>query len=415
MAALFFRMITLKNTNYDIITVGAGAAGLAAAISAKRNNRDLKIAILEAQSKAGKKILVTGNGRCNLTNTNVSKEFYHGSFDVSKTLNRFSAEKLMYFFSTLGLVCDIETNGLVYPHSRQASAVLDVLLMEIKRLKIEIICDCKVELIRKKGEFFNIKTSNGEYAAKKAVMSCGGKAFPAAGGTGLGLDVIKNLGHKITPLFPALCPIQVKSDFMKSLKGIRAKAEVTLYDGEKAIKSEIGEVQFTDNALSGICVFNLTTLLPKVKSPVISVNLAKDYSYIELLNLLNDRKKLFANEPIENYFTGLFHKNIGIALLKSVTDKPMTEICKRLSDKEIKALANIIQNWKFECKQCKDFSKAQVMLGGVNGNEVNSYTFESKVVKNLYICGEALDVCGDCGGFNLHFAFASGIITGENL
>lgn len=408
-------MITLKNTNYDIITVGAGAAGLAAAISAKRNNRDLKIAILEAQSKAGKKILVTGNGRCNLTNTNVSKEFYHGSFDVSKTLNRFSAEKLMYFFSTLGLVCDIETNGLVYPHSRQASAVLDVLLMEIKRLKIEIICDCKVELIRKKGEFFNIKTSNGEYAAKKAVMSCGGKAFPAAGGTGLGLDVIKNLGHKITPLFPALCPIQVKSDFMKSLKGIRAKAEVTLYDGEKAIKSEIGEVQFTDNALSGICVFNLTTLLPKVKSPVISVNLAKDYSYIELLNLLNDRKKLFANEPIENYFTGLFHKNIGIALLKSVTDKPMTEICKRLSDKEIKALANIIQNWKFECKQCKDFSKAQVMLGGVNGNEVNSYTFESKVVKNLYICGEALDVCGDCGGFNLHFAFASGIITGENL
>ena len=159
--------------------------------------------------------------------------------------------------------------------------------------------------------------------------------------------------------------------------------------------------QFTDSALSGICVFNLTTLLPKVKSPVISVNLAKDYSYIELLNLLNDRKKLFANEPIENYFTGLFHKNIGIALLKSVTDKPMTEICKRLSDKEIKALANIIQNWKFECKQCKDFSKAQVMLGGVNGSEVNNYTFESKIVKNLFICGEALDICGYSISFRL--------------
>lgn len=405
----------MKNTNYDIITVGAGAAGLAAAISAKRNNRDLKIAILEAQSKAGKKILVTGNGRCNLTNINVSKEFYHGSFDVSKTLNRFSAEKLINFFSTLGLVCDTETNGLVYPHSRQASAVLDVLLMEIKRLKIEIICDCKVELIRKKGEFFNIKTSNGEYTAKKVVMSCGGKAFSTAGGTGLGLDVIKNLGHKITPLFPALCPIQVKSDFMKSLKGIRAKAEVTLYDGEKAIKSEIGEVQFTDNALSGICVFNLTTLLPKTKNPIISVNLTKDYSYIELLNLLYDRKKLFANEPLEEFFTGLFHKKIGTALIKSITNKALTENCKKLSDKELKSLANLIQNWKFECKQCKDFSKAQVMLGGVNGNEVNGYTFESKVVKNLYICGEALDVCGDCGGFNLHFAFASGIITGENL
>ena len=405
----------MTNTIYDVIIVGAGASGLAAAISATRKNKDLKIAILEAQKKAGKKILVTGNGRCNLTNTNVNKDFYHGSFDVATVLKRYSANKLMAYFSALGLVCDTESNGLVYPHSRQASAVLDVLLMEIKRLNIEIICECKVELIRKKSGTFNIKTNNGDYVSKKIVMSCGGKAFPSAGGTGLGLDVIKNLGHKITPVSPALCPIQVNSCYIKSLKGIRAKAEVTLFDGSKAVKSEVGEVQFTDSALSGICVFNLTTLLPKVKSPVISVNLAKDYSYIELLNLLNDRKKLFSNEPIENYFTGLFQKNIGIALLKSVTDKPMTEICKRLSDKEIKALANIIQNWKFECKQCKDFSKAQVMLGGVNGSEVNNYTFESKIVKNLFICGEALDICGDCGGFNLHFAFASGIITGENL
>lgn len=405
----------MTNTIYDVIIVGAGASGLAAAISAKRKNKNLKIAILEAQKKAGKKILVTGNGRCNLTNTNVNKDFYHGSFDVSPVLKRYSATKLIAYFSALGLVCDTESNGLVYPHSRQASAVLDVLLMEIKRLNIKIICECKVELIRKKSGTFNIKTNNGNYVSKKVVMSCGGKAFPSAGGTGLGLDVIKNLGHKITPVSPALCPIQVNSSCIKNLKGIRAKAEVTLFDGSKAVKSEVGEVQFTDSALSGICVFNLTTLLPKVKSPVISVNLAKDYSYIELLNLLNDRKKLFANESIENYFTGLFHKNIGIALLKSVTDKPMTEICKRLSDKEIKALANIIQNWKFECKQCKDFSKAQVMLGGVNGSEVNNYTFESKIVKNLFICGEALDICGDCGGFNLHFAFASGIITGENL
>lgn len=408
-------MIALNNTNYDVIIVGAGASGLAAAISAKRNNKNLKIAVLESLSKSGKKILVTGNGRCNLTNTNVNKDFYHGSFDVIPLLNRFSAQKLTDFFSSLGLVCAVESNGLVYPHCRQASAVLDVILMEIKRLNIEILCDCRVELIRKKSGIFMIKSSKGEYTAKKVVMSCGGKAFPTAGGTGLGLDVLKNLGHRITPLSPALCPVQVKSDFIKSLKGIRAKAEVTLYDGSKAVKSENGEVQFTDNALSGICIFNLTTLLPKIKNPVISVNLARDYSYSELLNSLYERKRLFSNEPLEEFFTGFFHKKIGIALLKSVTDKPLTEICKRLSERELKSLANIILNWKFECKQCNDFSKAQVMLGGVSGNEVNSNTFESKIVKNLYICGEALDVCGDCGGFNLHFAFASGIITGENL
>lgn len=408
-------MIKLTNKNYDVIIVGAGASGLAAAVSAKQNNKNLRIALLEAQSKAGKKILVTGNGRCNLTNTNVSKNYYHGSFDVAPTLKRFSAQRLLEFFSALGLVCDIETNGLVYPHSRQASAVLDVLLAEIKRLNIDVICDCKVELIRKKSGIFNIKTSAGEYTAKKVVMASGGKAFPTSSGTGLGLDVIKNLGHKITPLFPALCPVQVKSDFMKSLKGIRAKAEVTLYDGVKAIKSEIGEVQFTDNALSGICVFNLTALLPKTTKPAISVNLANNYSYTELLNLLYDRKKLFSGETLDMFFTGLFHKNIGIALIKSVTDKALTENCKNLNDKEIKLLANKIQNWKFECKQCKDFSKAQVMLGGISGNEVNNFTFESKIVKNLFICGEALDICGECGGFNLHFAFASGIITGENL
>lgn len=408
-------MIALNNTNYDVIIVGAGASGLTAAISAKRNNKNLKIAVLESLSKAGKKILVTGNGRCNLTNTNVNKDFYHGSFDVIPLLKRFSAQKLTDFFSSLGLVCAVESNGLVYPYCRQASAVLDVLLMEIKRLNIEIICDCKVELIRKKSGIFMIKSSIGEYTAKKVVMSCGGKASPAAGGTGLGLDVLKNLGHRITLLSPALCPIQVKSNFIKSLKGIRAKAEVTLYDDSKAVKSENGEVQFTDNALSGICVFNLATILPKIKKPIISVNLARDYSYTELLTLLYERKRLFSNEPLEEFFTGLFHKKIGIALLKSVTDKPLTEKCKRLSERELKSLANIILNWKFECKQCNDFSKAQVMLGGVNGNEVNSTTFESKIVNNLYICGEALDVCGDCGGFNLHFAFASGIITGENL
>lgn len=408
-------MITLNNTNFDIIIVGAGASGLTAAISAKRKNSNLKVLVLEAQNKPGKKILVTGNGRCNLTNINVSKEFYHGSFDTAPVLKRFSAQRLMNFFAALGLVCDTEENGLVYPHSRQASAVLDVLLMEIKRLNIEIVCDCRVELVRKKGGSFNVKTTKGEFVAKKLVISCGGKAFPTAGGSGMGLDVIKNLGHKITPLSPALCPVQVKCDFIKSLKGIRAKAGVTLYDGNKALKTENGEVQFTENALSGICVFNLTTILPKARNPIISVNLAKNYTYIELLNLLFERKRLFADEMLENFFTGLFHKKIGIALIKSVTQKPLSEKCRRLSEKEIKLLASLILDWKFECRQCKDFAKAQVMLGGVNGDEVNCHTFESKIVKNLFICGEALDVCGDCGGFNLHFAFASGIITGENL
>ncbi len=404
----------MQSTHFDIIIIGGGAAGLAAAISAKRNNRNSKVAILELQNRVGKKLLATGNGRCNLTNMYTSKSNYHGNFDVSETLNNYSPEKLLDFFAGIGLVCSVENNGLVYPLCKQASAVLDILRLTTEKFGVTTICDCKVELIKKNKSTFNIRTSTQNYTCNKVIIATGGKASPSCGGTGAGLDILRNLGHKITPLYPILRPIEVKCDYMKSLKGIRATGSVTLYDGNRMLKSESGEIQFSENALSGICVFNLTPYLYNAKSPIININLMDDYSENEICNELKKRKRLFANEILENYFTGLFHKRIGNALLKHCNIS-VTKKCSELNDNDINKLCKTIQNWKFECVKNNDFSKAQVMMGGVYGKEIDNKTFESKLIKNLYICGEAIDVCGDCGGFNLHFAFSSGIIAGENI
>lgn len=404
----------MQSTHFDIIIIGGGAAGLSAAISAKRNNRNSKVAILELQSRVGKKLLATGNGRCNLTNMYISKSNYHGSFDIGETLNKYSPEKLLDFFDGIGLVCSAENNGLVYPLCKQASAVLDVLRLTTEKLGVTTICDCKVELVKKNKGVFNIRTNTQNYICNKVIVATGGKASPSCGGTGAGLDILRNLGHKITPLYPILRPIEVKCDYMKSLKGIRATGSVSLYDSDKKLISESGEIQFSENALSGICVFNLTPYLYNAKSPFILINLMDDYSENEIYNELKKRKKLFANEDTENYFTGLFHKRIGNALFRHCNIS-LTKRCSELDENEIKKLCRTIQNWKFKCIKNNDFSKAQVMMGGVYGKEIDNKTFESKLIKNLYICGEAIDICGDCGGFNLHFAFSSGIIAGENI
>lgn len=404
----------MQSTHFDIIIIGGGAAGLAAAISAKRNNRNSKVAILELQSRVGKKLLATGNGRCNLTNMYISKSNYHGSFDICETLNKYSPEKLLEFFDGIGLVCSAENNGLVYPLCKQASAVLDILRLTTEKLGVTTICDCKVELVKKNKGVFNIRANTQNYSCNKVIVATGGKASPSCGGTGAGLDILRNLGHKITPLYPILRPIEVKCDYMKSLKGIRATGSVSLYDSDKKLISESGEIQFSENALSGICVFNLTPYLYNAKSPFILINLMDDYSENEIYNELKKRKKLFANEDTENYFTGLFHKRIGNALFRHCNIS-LTKRCSELDENEIKKLCRTIQNWKFECIKNNDFSKAQVMMGGVYGKEIDNKTFESKLIKNLYICGEAIDICGDCGGFNLHFAFSSGIIAGENI
>lgn len=401
---------------YDAIIIGGGAAGLMCAISAKQKNSGKRIAIIERNDRVGKKLLATGNGRCNLTNENINTLRYSGSFSkqAEKIFMKYTTERLIDIFSELGLMTYADNEGRYYPVSCHASAVLDVLRFACDRLGIDILLSKNIRTLKKQKDKFIVRTESEEFSSDKLIIACGSKAAPKLGGNSSSIDYLKNLGHTVYPFSPALCPIKVKSDILKSLKGIRAAALATLYDeNAKKIKSEYGEVQFADNALSGICIFNLSVYAQK--NYEISLDLLNNISYSELLYTMYKSKELFSRQTIDNIFTGIFQKRITQAILKMSGVSDFSRLCSDLNEKEIKAICSIAKSMKFKITDKESFDKAQCALGGVKGSEINENTMQSKIVNGLYIIGEAVDICGECGGYNLHFAFSSGHLAGENI
>lgn len=401
---------------YDAIIIGGGAAGLMCAISAKQKNNNKKIAVIEKNDRVGKKLLSTGNGRCNLTNQNININRYSGSFvkQAEYIFEKYTTERLLEVFRNLGLMTYADSEGRCYPVCRQASAVLDVLRFACDRLGVDILLSQHIKTLKKQKDKFIIKTDTTELQSDNLIIACGSKAAPKLGGNASGADYLKNFGHTVIPFSPALCPIKVKSDVLKSLKGIRATAITTLMNEKgKTIKSELGEVQFSENALSGICIFNLS-VYAKNKDEI-HLDLMPDISYNELFNILFSHKELFATQTIDNLFTGIFQKRLAQAILKTSGISDFSGFCNDLSEKELKAVCHTIKSMKFEIIDKEGFDKAQCALGGVKGSEIDEKTMQSKIVKGLYIVGEAIDICGECGGFNLHFAFSSGHLAGENI
>lgn len=405
-----------KSNNYDAVIIGGGASGLMCAIAAKQKNKNISVAIIEKNDRVGKKLLSTGNGRCNLTHKSITAENYCGSFKTQSkaVFEKYDTDKLLENFKNLGLLTFCDNEGRYYPQCKQANAVLDVLRFACDRLNVKIFCSENIRSIRKNGNNFSVKTDENEFVSKKLVIANGSKAAPKLGGNSSSADYLKNFGHTFVPFSPALCPIKVKSDVIKSLKGIRANAKAVLFDKNgKIVKEEIGEVQFNDNSLSGICIFNLS--LYTKKEFLISLDLLPDISDNELKSLLYNNKKLFADLTIDNLLTGILQKRLGQAVLKESKVTDFSRKCITLSDSEIENIVRTIKDMRFPVIENCGFEQAQCALGGVNGREIDEHTMQSKIVKNLYICGEAIDLCGECGGYNLHFAFASGLTAGESL
>lgn len=401
---------------FDAVIIGGGASGLMCAIGAKQNNKKISVAIIEKNDRVGKKLLSTGNGRCNLTHSDITAEKYCGSFKNQSNIvfEKYNTKRLLDIFKNLGLLTVCDNEGRYYPQCKQASAVLDVLRFAYERLNVEIFCGENIRSIRKSDNSFSVKTDENEFISKKLVIANGSKAAPKLGGNSSSVDYLKNLGHTFVPFSPALCPVKIKSDVIKSLKGIRASAKAVLFDKKgKVVKEEVGEVQFSDNSLSGICVFNLS--LYTKKDFIISLDLLPDISVIELTSLIYNNKKLFSNLTIDNLLTGIFQKRLGLAVLKESKIADFSRKCSALSDSEIKNIVRTIKDMRFPVVENCGFEQAQCALGGVIGREIDENTMQSKIVKNLYVCGEAIDLCGECGGYNLHFAFASGLTAGENL
>ena len=397
-----------------VIIIGSGVSGIVCGICAKRN--DNQVIVLEKNNKSLKKLLITGNGKCNYFNDDFGIfHFYSSSDSLSKFFDVDCKNMVLSFFSSIGVVPKVKS-GYYYPNSGQSYSVYNSLISEASVRGVSIINDCNVFSIVKDGSKFLVSTSTGEFIADNVVISTGGKSYPKTGSTGDGYSFASCFGHSIVPLFPALVGV-VSSDKLRDLSGVRCDARVSLYAGD-FVKSEVGEVQFTDYGISGICVYNLSIFVNKYlslgNSVFIKVNFFDGFcdSVDGFISLINDMDSVVSRNVSLLFESYLNYKIVNFILKLCGIDGDSSWSDLSISKKRL--LASKFIDFSINVTGTKDFDVAQVTIGGVNLDEVND-SFESILVPGLYITGEVLDVIGDCGGYNIGFAVLSGIIAGNSI
>jgi predicted Rossmann fold flavoprotein len=400
-----------------IAVIGGGASGLMAAIAAARKGAE--VTIFEKLNKVGKKILATGNGRCNYTNMNMSIDRYHGkNINAAKNiLNFFDLNKTLNFFEDLGINPYVGELGKVYPSSLQASSVLDVLRYEVERLKIQEVTDFEVIELRKNKDKFSIISKDTVHVTDKVILSTGGKASPQLGTDGSGYALAKSFGHKIIEPFPALVQLKLNGKYFKRITGIRFDGVVKGLTDKKIIREDEGEILFTDYGISGPPILqisrNVIEELNKGIKVYVSVDMFPDSSKTELYDLLSVRFNKIGYKSIEDSLVGFINKKLISVILIEAGFEDLNKNCGKLNKKEIYKIIDILKEWKFEVTGHNTWQQAQSTAGGVDMTEVNPNTLESIKVKGLYLTGEILDVDGDCGGFNLQWAWSSGYTAGH--
>lgn len=405
-----------------IAIIGGGASGLVSAISfakALKHRNNVEIVVLERLDRVGKKILATGNGRCNLSNLNTNEKYYHSKNPkfVKDVLSQFNSKDTIAFFESIGLICRTEEDSRLYPYSNQASSVLDILRMEVQHLGIKEICDFEVNNIKKyKNKFIISSTNNQKYEASKIILSTGGNAQPNLGSNGSGYKLLKSLSHTITDISPSLVQIKSDSKIVKALNGIKINAEAKIICNNKVIRKEKGELLFTEYGLSGILILQLSTIIKNFKAQniKISVDIMPEFEKNKVKEIIQNKISKENWKSLENFFVGILNKKVGQMILKSAGIYPLSRKANSLSSSEINKIVETIKDWQFNITGTMSWNNAQVTSGGVNTEEFDSSSLESKKIKNLYVTGELLDVDGDCGGFNLQWAWSTGFIAGKS-
>lgn len=403
--------------NVQTAVIGGGASGLVAAIMAAREGAS--VAVIEHMDRAGKKILSTGNGRCNLTNLKMDSDCYRCSrkdFPM-KVIEGFGVEETLGFFRGLGVVPK-DRNGYIYPNSDQASSVLEVLLWEAGRLGVKILLSAEPEKITQEKEGgCRIFTGSETIAADTLVLAAGSKAAPSTGSDGSGYELARSLGHRIIKPLPALVQLRCQGNLYKQLAGIRTEAEVELYAENTLLAKDRGELQLTDYGLSGIPVFQISRFgsvaLDQGKRVRVLVDFMPSWRKEEAWGLLKKRVKDLECKPAEELFTGMLNRKLGQVLLKLAGIRP-SQLCRELSKKQLTALLSQLKSYEALVMSVNPFANAQVCCGGVDTGEVDPCTMESRIRQGLYLAGELLDVDGICGGYNLQFAWSSGALAGRN-
>lgn len=402
-----------------VIVVGGGAAGMMAAISARRLGA--KVTILERNPRVGKKILATGNGRCNFTNINMDIHYYSGrnpKFAFSPLAN-FSADDAIQFFEKLGIAHKVEGLGKVFPMSDQASSILDVLLYELKQLGVTIICDAYVEKIIKEEDLFIVGLDSGkEYRGDRVILATGGKAMPSSGSDGNGYNLAKGLGHKIIDIFPALVQLMLEGPHFKRINGVKFVGTAELIYNNKSIDKNRGDILFTNYGVSGPPILQISRkageLLNREQDIYLKVSVIDNMSREALRELMERRFQVGAKKPIDFSLVGLINKRLIPVVLLEAGIKDLRTPVAHLSAKEKEGIIDILTDWRFKIRGTKSWPSAQVTAGGVDTEEIDQSTMESKLVQGLYFAGEIIDIDGKCGGYNLQWAWSSGFIAGQN-
>ena len=400
----------------EIAVIGGGASGMMAAITARKSGKE--VVILERKDRILKKVLITGNGRCNITNVNANISNYFGKniSSVENILNSFNPQDTMDFFNGLGIVCNEENRGKVYPLSGQASSVVDALRFEAERLGIKIETEFYVKKIEKDGFKFKIYSEDRKkIEAGRVILAAGGQSYPELGSNGSGFELAKELGHSVTRLSPSIVQLKTEKHQVKGLQGIKTDVAVTAYGDNKKICTYDGELLFTDYGISGNVVFNISFVMPLYKNVEFEIDFMEKFDYNELYEMLKERKRILSHLTMENYFNGMINKKLGQFLSKVSGIEKLSKPVKDLNDSEIRKLCTVLKKYRVKILDTTGFKNAQITAGGVSLDEVNPETLESKIVKGLYFSGEVLDVYGECGGFNLQWAWASGYIAGKNV
>lgn len=403
----------------QVAVIGGGAAGLTAAIWAARSGASA--VILEHTDRVGKKILSTGNGRCNLTNSKMEASCYRSGdpqFPM-EAISQFGWKDTLRWFSSMGLLCRCRMESYYYPMSDQASAVLDCLRMECSRLGITIRTGIQPERIRRMREgrrsFYEIMTDQGEVRADAVILACGSKAAPNTGSDGSGYELAKSLGHRIIKPLPALVQLRCQGNHYRQLAGIRTEADLRLLVNDREMWRERGELQITDYGISGIPVFQLSRFAARGMDEGKKVRVMIDFLPFmdkkESRIFLEQRFAEFGDRNGEDFFTGVLHKKLAAVLLKMAgirLDQPVSSASIRQRDHLLRA----IKEYEALVSSVNPFANAQVCCGGVDVREVDPSTMESRLMGDIYFAGEILDVDGICGGYNLQWAWSSGKAAG---
>ena len=391
--------------------IGGGASGMVAALSAAENSA-VQVILLERQGRVGRKLLATGNGRCNLTNLHAKGSLYHGD-DASFAdfaLCSFGPEQTLSWFRELGLYTVAEDSGRVYPYSDQANSVVDILRLNLSKPNITLRTDFEVRKIKALDKGFSVFDNEETVYCDKLIVACGGLAGSKLGGTISGYKLLGKLGHSATRLRPALVQLKSNWHMLPGLKGVRANCHAAVYCDGNLFSQSTGELQFTDYGLSGPVIFEISRdVCTAAGNWYCKLDFLPDVSISELYNLIMKRKE--TDLLVQELFTGILHNRLG-RVLTQAAGISLQMLCSELTQDQIMDLANHVKGFEISLTEPMGMDHAQVTAGGVRTEQFDPKTMESLLIPGLYACGEVLDIDGDCGGYNLQWAWSSGRLAG---